>query len=138
VRWFALVWRFVFGILSTPARWIEKRWPPRRQPYRYEQVEEFPDSLKAHRLYVAGEMGYLWAAAMLCPCGCGDVIELNLLKKARPCWSVHNHSDGSVSLMPSIWRREGCRSHFFLRHGQIEWCRDYAERSSSGGHEWDA
>ena len=31
-------------------------------------------------------------------------------------------SDGSVSLMPSVWRQKGCRSHFFLRHGRIDWC----------------
>ena len=23
---------------------------------------------------------------MICPCGCGEIIELNLLKQVRPCW----------------------------------------------------
>lgn len=82
-----------------------------------------PDELKAFTMYVAGEEQHLWAAAMLCPCGCGDVIELNLLKQASPCWSVRLHADGSVSLVPSVWRSKGCRSHFLVRHGRIGWCR---------------
>ncbi|WP_436231260.1 DUF6527 family protein [Caballeronia sp. LjRoot29] len=59
---------------------------------------------------------------MICPCGCGEVIELNLLKQARPCWSAEEHPDGTISLVPSVWRQRGCRSHFFLRRGGIEWC----------------
>ncbi len=129
MKWLALLWRSVYDVVALPARWLENRKKPRIIFYRFEHVDEFPDSLNPHKLYLAGENGYFWAAAMLCPCGCGDVIELNLLKKARPCWSVNEHPDGLVSLMPSVWRREGCHSHFFLRRGQIEWCRDYATQS---------
>jgi len=137
VKWLASLWRQTrelaasFGhqtrkIASLPAQWIEQRKRPKVQLYHYEHVEELPDLLQAHTLYLAGENGYFWAAAMLCPCGCGDAIELNLLKKARPCWTVHEHSDRSASLTPSVWRRQGCRSHFFLRHGRIDWCQEYA------------
>jgi hypothetical protein len=101
------------------------RWPrPRPKPgrLRFAHVDEFPDTLKPSIVYVSGEGQHLWAAAMKCPCGCGDVIELNLLKKVRPCWSVEEHPDGSVSLTPSVWRRKGCGSHFFVRHGRIDWC----------------
>ena len=98
---------------------------------RYERVDEFPDRLKPVTLYVAGEEPHVWAAAMLCPCGCGDVIELNLLEQASPCWSVRQHRDSTVSLTPSVWRTKGCRSHFILRNSRIEWCRsrdDYSSR----------
>lgn len=64
----------------------------------------------------------LWAAALLCRCGCGERIELNLLKQARPYWSVKTHGNGNVSLVPSVCRQKGCRSHLFLRHGRIECC----------------
>ncbi|MGE3343138.1 MAG: DUF6527 family protein [Vicinamibacterales bacterium] len=37
----------------------------------------------------------MWAAALLCPCGCGDVIELNLVEQASPCWRVRQHRDRS-------------------------------------------
>jgi hypothetical protein len=85
-------------------------------------VEEFPHKLDRATVYLAGENNNLWAAAMICPCGCGDVIELNLLKQARPCWSVREHSDGTLTLAPSVWRQKGCRSHFILRRGRIDWC----------------
>jgi hypothetical protein len=85
-------------------------------------VQEFPDKLDRAMVYLAGEGYNLWAAAMICPCGCGDVIELNLLKRARPCWGVQEHSDGTITLAPSVWRQKGCRSHFILRRGRIDWC----------------
>ena len=88
---------------------------------RYKRIEEFPVNLKPYILYVIGEEQHLWAATMLCPCGCGDVIELNLLKETSPCWSVQLHSDSSVSLMPSVWRSKGCQSHFFLQNGRVDW-----------------
>lgn len=111
--------------LPAPLRRISR---PR---LRYERVDEFPDLLKPSTLYVAGEE-HMWAAAMLCPCGCGDVIELNLLEQASPCWSVRQHRDGSVTLMPSVWRRKGCCSHFFVRNSRIYWCGfDLGTRSSS-------
>jgi hypothetical protein len=86
------------------------------------RVDEFPDKLKRAKVYLAGEGKNLWAAAMICPCGCGEVIELNLLKQARPCWSAQEHSDGTITLAPSVWRQKGCRSHFLLRQGRIDWC----------------
>ncbi len=126
MNWAASLWRKGREIVSLPARWWSQRRRRKGKPYRYVHVEEFPDRLESSKLYLAGDNGYFWAAAMLCPCGCGDVIELNLLKKARPCWSVTEHPDGSASLMPSIWRRQGCRSHFYLRHGRIDWCHGYS------------
>jgi Family of unknown function (DUF6527) len=89
--------------------------------FRFVQVEDFPDTLKPKQIYVAGETGNYWGAALLCPCGCGETIQLNLLKDVRPCWTMKQHSDGSVTLLPSIWRQKGCKSHFFVRNGEIEW-----------------
>jgi hypothetical protein len=98
-------------------------WPwSKSPPFRSARVEELPDKLQKAIIYLAGEGENLWAAAMICPCGCGEVIELNLLKQARPCWSAVEHSDGTVTLAPSVWRQKGCRSHFIVRHGEIVWC----------------
>jgi hypothetical protein len=90
--------------------------------YRVERVEDLPDAPKANLLYIAGEGEHIWAAALLCPCGCGEPIQLNLLKAASPRWTVHQDAAGIPSLRPSVWRRKGCRSHFILRHGKIVWC----------------
>lgn len=90
--------------------------------YRFQKVEELPDRLKPFAVYVVGEGENVWAASMICPCGCKEVIELNLLPQVRPRWAVSLHPDGSVSLHPSVWRQKGCRSHFILSNGQILWC----------------
>ena len=124
MKWLASLWHQTRKLASLPSKWIERFKRKKVRLYHYEHVEELPDSLETHKLYIAGENGYFWAAAMLCPCGCGDVIELNLLKKVRPCWTVREHPDSLVSLKPSVWRRQGCRSHFILRLGCIDWCQN--------------
>jgi|SRR5579862_198500 len=115
--------RWVWGVVKFLPKWalskIRRKHP---QFFRASRVDDFPDSLKTWTVYVAGEDGHLWAAALVCPCGCGETVELNLLKQVRPCWSVEEHPDGSITLMPSVWRQKGCRSHFFVRHGHIDWC----------------
>lgn len=84
-------------------------------------VEELPDQLAAQALYVVGENGNDWNVAFLCPCGCGAVIQLGLLRDSSPRWSVCRHEDGTVSLSPSVWRQIGCRSHFYVSRSRIAW-----------------
>lgn len=116
-----LLW--LWAVITFLPRRLAALLPWRKEKlYRYVRVDELPDKLEQAKVYLAGEGAYLWAAAMICPCGCGQVIELNLLKQARPCWSAEEHADGTVSLEPSVWRQKGCRSHFIVRHGRIHWC----------------
>ena len=69
-----------------------------------------------------GDNGHFSCAAMLCPCRCGQVIQLNLVVGTRPVWTVEIDSDTqAVTLRPSIWRTKGCRSHFLLRRGRVRW-----------------
>lgn len=89
----------------------------------YERVEDFPEALRPATFYVAGDDPHVWAAAMLCPCGCGATIHLNLIPQQHPCWSVRIRDRRFVSVTPSVWRTKGCQSHFFVRDGRIEWCR---------------
>lgn len=113
------IWR----IVTLPISWVRtKLRRPRPTLYRAAHVEDLPELPKALTVYIAGEGPNVWGAAMLCPCGCGETIELNLLRQARPCWTVTEHEDGSVTLLPSVWRQKGCKSHFFVRHGHIDWC----------------
>lgn len=85
--------------------------------------EDVPERFARETIYLVGEPPDFWAAAMACPCGCGDAIHLSLLRRSRPRWRAREHRDGSVSLHPSVWRREGCESHFFIHHGVVRWCR---------------
>ncbi len=112
--------------ISSIGQWLQRLWPWGPKPYRVERVEDFPDRLRDHRVYIAGENGHAWAAAMRCPCGCGDVIHMNLLPESRPRWTVEERPDGVVTLHPSVWRRKGCRSHFFVRGGEIVRCAEQA------------
>lgn len=67
------------------------------------------------------EPGRAWAAVLQCPCGCGDRLGLNLCGELdTPSWQL----SGSVkqpTISPSILRTIGCRSHFFIRGGQVVW-----------------
>lgn len=91
--------------------------------YRIVLTDDLPDVLCTDRVYVIGEEGVRWYVAMLCPCGCGAILHMSLHPQGRPRWNVSVHLDDTASLSPSVWRRVGCRSHFFLRAGRIEWCR---------------
>jgi hypothetical protein len=95
-------------------------------------VDELPEILAPQRLYLIGN-GRPWSAAMLCPCGCGEAIQLSLLRDDSPSWTFNPDRDGLPGLAPSVWRTKGCRSHFFLRHGLIEWCLEI-EPTQRGGH----
>jgi len=109
-----------FGVLIQLffLRWFE----PTPSLFVCAVTEEIPDRPKPSTVYLCGENGNYWAAALLCPCGCGETIQLNLLTQARPCWSVQQHADGVASIMPSVWRKKGCGSHFFIRNGRVDWC----------------
>ncbi|WP_397321508.1 DUF6527 family protein [Pedobacter foliorum] len=58
---------------------------------------------------------------MICPCGCRKLLHMNLMDDYDPYWNYI--LDGKViSLAPSINRLVGCKSHFFVTNGKIEWC----------------
>jgi hypothetical protein len=98
-----------------------------RDRLRSVRLEELPDAPKKRNLYLIGDR-QPWAAAFICPCGCGEVIQLSLLPRDSPSWSVALDRDGFATLSPSVWRTKGCKSHFFVREGSIVWCRPTAVR----------
>ena len=91
--------------------------------FKAERVTEIPDKLHPKKIYVAGEGSYLWFTAMICPCGCGEILYMNLDQKSWPNWKIEIHNDRTVTLFPSVNRTIGCRSHFYVRKGQIQWCK---------------
>lgn len=109
LNWFAALWAWITG--------------SRRRPYRLVKVRgRFPTRLDARGVYVLFEDSEPWEARMICPCGCGEELDLNLLPDDHPTWSVKSDEQGRATVHPSIWRRIGCRSHFILHDGIIEWC----------------
>ena len=101
--------------LATIQTWL--------RPLRAVACEDLPEALQSAHIYLIGEEGLAWQAAMLCPCGCDATIQLSLIKRDRPSWSQTTDSDGRVTLTPSVWRTTGCHSHFFVRNGRIVWAR---------------
>lgn len=83
--------------------------------------DDAPERLFPNVLYLIGEHT-AWAAVFLCPCGCQKAIWLNLLRGHRPRWTVLVSNKGVPTISPSVNRRIGCKSHFFLRSGRIVWC----------------
>lgn len=91
---------------------------------RYKTVlcEDLPDNIERKVLYVVGENNTYWMAAMVCPCGCGDLIQLALDPTGRPRWQIHINKKFQATLKPSVHRMVSCRSHFFIRKGRVIWC----------------
>ncbi len=102
------LWEEIFG-QSQPA-------------YQHYLVEsDLPQKLKKQAIYIVHENGYFEHASMICPCGCGETLHMNLIPDEHPYWKFIQHSDDTISLHPSVWRMKGCRSHFFFRHCKILW-----------------
>jgi Family of unknown function (DUF6527) len=102
--------------------WLKALWAwlwRRRHVSRVIQIEsrsELPGNL-GFALYVIGRK---WAV-LKCPCGCGEVIDVNLMKSRKPCWTL-TMKDGKATLHPSLWvPNERCGSHFWLRDNRIHW-----------------
>ena len=63
-----------------------------------------------------------WSVGFVCPCGCHRKIELLLIRDASPHWQMTIDPKGRPTLTPSVWLKDGCRSHFWVRKGKIIWC----------------
>ncbi|WP_425478052.1 DUF6527 family protein [Novilysobacter spongiicola] len=82
--------------------------------------DELPALIEKKTLVRMMDEGMEWSAAMLCPCGCGEVIELTLSRDVKPRWDLRG-SRRKPTLHPSVWRNVGCRSHFWVRGGRVIW-----------------
>jgi hypothetical protein len=103
-------------------RWLRELVHPDRARLRVVRCDELPLKMATEAVYVLGEGPNRWFAALLCPCGCRSLVQVSLLPDAEPRWTLTEHTDGSISLYPSIWRKVGCRAHFFVRRSTIVWC----------------
>lgn len=56
-----------------------------------------------------------------CPCGCGEILSINVDRDAGRAWRLLRQGD-TVSLLPSVWRTSGCMSHFILWRNDVWWC----------------
>ena len=94
---------------------------PRRR-LRIVAGDMLPEKLPMWDLIMARDHGEDWSVGLRCPCGCGQRLEMLLLKEVKPRWDVSIDVGGRVTLHPSVWLREECKSHFWVRSGKIVWC----------------
>lgn len=56
-----------------------------------------------------------------CPCECGEIVCLNLMRSQSPKWRVELNRFGQYSVFPSV-DSQTCGSHYWIRNGHVEWC----------------
>ena len=96
--------------------------------YRAAWVEDLPENVARQTVYIIGGRKHPFYAAVICPRRtCRQVIHLDLSPQADKPWRLVEHTNGSISLAPSIHvTAMPCRCHYWLKHGRIIW----AERPS--------
>lgn len=97
----------------------------KRIDYTVAIVENNPakDKIPDNRLLVVGGKGYVKWLYMKCPCGCEDVLTLALNKKHHPNWILKIDRFNRPNIYPSIWKNDGCESHFWIRKGKLVWAK---------------
>lgn len=55
---------------------------------------------------------------LVCPCGCGEQLPVNLDPRVGPAWRFYR-SGSAITLFPSVWRESGCESHFIIWRDEI-------------------
>lgn len=63
-------------------------------------------------------------AVFNCPCERGHRLVVNLSPNRWPCWGVSVRR-GLASFWPSLWLKEQCKSHFWIRRNRIYWASSY-------------
>jgi Family of unknown function (DUF6527) len=75
--------------------------------------------LKAPGDAVIVERGRARLLMLVCPCGCGEELPINLDSRAGPAWRLYQNRRAGLSLFPSVWRESGCESHFIIWRDKI-------------------
>jgi len=119
MRWLVRVWDILLWWFLPKRRWT------------WQRLDDFPQLLRERIVYLIGEEEALWQAAFQCPCRCGAILQLNLLRDERPCWAVILPSSGSITIRPSVSKLTGCKSHFLITRGQIIWAKTLRPASSN-------
>ncbi|MGB7334484.1 MAG: DUF6527 family protein [Salaquimonas sp.] len=70
-------------------------------------------------------------ACMSCPGGCGEMISLSLNPNRRPRWKVATDFWQRPTLHPSVHQQNACGCHFWVKRGQVHWCRGGRPRATT-------
>lgn len=84
-------------------------------------LDYLPESIRLRSIYIIGEKENFWMLSFLCPCGCGELIQLNTVPDTYPSWSFEIYENNMISIYPSIRRKRGCFSHFSIQKSMVVW-----------------
>jgi len=84
--------------------------------------DSLPTKLPRRNLVLARDGAEDWCVGSRCPCGCARAVELLVIDEADPRWDISTDDQRRPTLTPSVWLRDGCRSHFLIQRGRVKWC----------------
>lgn len=86
-----------------------------------ESMSDLPDKL-GWEVFIVGRSGSPKWAVLMCPCQCGERLNVNLLSSADPHWRL-SMKWGKASLWPSLWvSPDKCGSHFWMTDNKVLGC----------------
>ena len=87
-------------------------------------VESWPEDIGNGELVVRQHEGRIRGLHFLCPDNCGDahMLPAHHTERDMPGWQIAINPDSTVTVSPSILRRGGCQSHFFIERNAVRWC----------------
>ncbi len=88
--------------------------------YSYKIVQDIPNNIEPVIIYIIKDGMVADTLVFKCPCGCGNVIHLNLLNDTSPCWR-YKIQKKKISISPSVRALKGCKSHFWITNGNVDW-----------------
>ena len=108
-------------MLQKLLNWVKSLFQ-KESVYRHTYLADVPDHLKKNVIYIICHNQSPWQIVMVCPCGCSKTLHMNLIQDYSPYWKVSIDNRNRISLHPSVHRTVGCKSHFFIRSGNVDWC----------------
>lgn len=91
---------------------------------RYSAVHPSQDEIGPGEMVIVRSGAYTKWACIRCPCGCGEKISLSLDQNRRPRWNVSVDFLSRPTVSPSVHQLAGCRAHFWIKEGQVDWTPD--------------
>lgn len=79
------------------------------------KVDLIPEVKEENIIYISDKYEI---AVHLCACGCKNKVVTPIVEKE---WSL-TIDDNLVSLYPSISNRFECKSHYWIKEGNVIWC----------------
>jgi hypothetical protein len=104
-----------------------RRWTRKQRPaFTYakvrivESMSDVPTEIGWEIFVVRRDSLPRWVV-LQCPCRCGERLNVNLMRSAKPHWTL-SLKRGKASLSPSLWvSTSRCGSHFWLVDNGVFW-----------------